>query len=124
MITHSFIVSALLAVSLSAQAGAIAMDGISIEANPADAGTTSSAVLHRDVGLRQGGGNGKDVTEAPTTEGQCAASPGCTIIPRVETLQDLLVVNRNASGLGPFILLLLFVLTAIVVLFRRSPSTK
>ncbi len=124
MITHSFIVSALLAVSLSAQAGAIAMDGISVEANPVDAGTTSSAVLHREVGLRQGGGNGKDVTEAPGTEGQCAASPNCAIVPRVETLQDLLVVNRNASGLGPFILLLLLVLTAIVVLSRRSPSTK
>ncbi len=135
MITHSFIVGALLAFSLSAHAGAIAMDGISVEANPVVAEANSGAVLHRDVGLQQGGGNGKDVEEAldsvACTSAQVCENPASVenftpieSFPRVETFSDLLAVNRTASGAGSLLVLVLILAGSLIFFSRRSPSTK
>lgn len=121
MITHSLIVGALLLFSMSVHAGVMAMDGISVAANPAGTVTNSNAVLHRDAGLQQGGGNGKDVMEAPV-ETECVERRNCTV-PRVETIRDLLVINANASGAGPLILILLILIASFSYL-RRAQFTK
>ncbi len=143
LITHSFIVGALLAFSLSAHAGAIAIDGMSVEANPVDAAANSNAVLHREVGLRQGGGKGKDVWEAPLNLITCEQSsapddvddaqenPECENLtpisptaPRAESLSDLLAINREATSEGSALLLLILIGALVGFCCWRSPSTK
>ncbi len=122
MVSHSLIVGALLGISLSVSAGAITMDGISVVANSADAMVNSNAALHKDVGLRQGGGNGKDVAEAPVRSFSCVGRHNCSVA-QAETVRDLLTINAQSSGAGPLVLIVLILISSFAYL-RRARFTK
>lgn len=126
MVSHSLIVGALMTFSLAVQAGVVAIDGMSIGTETATA--MANAALHKDVGLQQGGGNGKDAWEAPVSDSRCEKKAGCSQSiashPRAETLADLLAINKESTGKGSLLLLLLLLVLVITVYSRRSPSTK
>lgn len=121
MISHSFIVCALFAFSLVAQAGEISLD-----ANPADASVTLNAVLHKDMELQQGGNDGKDVMEAQGDDA-CKSGNACAVDvvsnPQMQNLDDWFVVRRSASEANPLIAIMLIVASTFFYL-RRSTSTK
>ncbi|PUA28532.1 MAG: hypothetical protein B0W54_19035 [Cellvibrio sp. 79] len=126
MVSHSLIVSALLSFSMAVQAGSIAIDGQSIETNPAEIPADVSAVLHKEVGLQQRGNDGKDVQEALHGTTGCA-NDNCKFIaqvPNAQTLGDLLDLNKESSGLGPLVALLIIVVATGIYISRRSPSHK
>lgn len=127
MITHSFIVSALLAFSLVAQANIIAIDGKSGELMLVEAATYQNAVLHKDVGLHQGMENGKDVVEAQVLV-HCVGNQNCPSVdsapPHVQTLADLFIVNKQPSGKSSLLLLMFFVCAVIIFLRGGAFSTK
>ncbi len=127
MISHSLIVCALITFSLAIHAGAAAIDGMSM-----DAGTPAvaqSAILHKDVGLHQGGGKGREVLEAPLTASGCTAEESCSTAaaksaaPDAKTLQVLFVLSSGSSH-GGVLLVLLLVGAGLLYACVRSPSTK
>lgn len=128
MVSHSLIVSVLISFSVAVQAGAIAIDEKSTEINPAVVSADINAVLHKEVGLQQGGNDGKDVMEALDNTLECvddSCKPALAVqMPSAQTLSDLLDLNRESSGFGPLIALLIIVSATIVYASRRSPSTK
>ena len=126
MVSHSLIVSVLLSFSVAVQAGAISIDDKSIETNPV-VSADINAVLHKEVGLQQGGDTGKDVMEALDNGIDCTSEnckPALAQIPTAQTLGDLLDLNRESSGFGPLVALLIIVSSTLIYASRRSPSTK
>lgn len=122
MISHSLIVCALLAFSLASQAGAMPLDDGGVEAVAA-----LNAVLHRDVGLHQGGNDGKDVVEAHALD-DCKSASVCADHPvvtpaKVQTLDEWFAVKKNSSDANPLVALLL-ILTSTFFYLRRAISTK
>ncbi len=126
MVSHSLIVSVLFSFSVAVSAGTISVDETSTEINPAVVSADVSAVLHKDVGLQQGGDDGKDVMEALAGPIECVSN-NCKLVaqgPNAQTLGDLLNLNRESSGLGPLVTLLIIVVATGFYICRRSPSHK
>jgi len=126
MVSHSLIVSVLLAFSVAVQAGAVSRDEKPVEINPAIVSADISAVLHKDVGLQQQGDASEDVMEALDGATGCAGDncEPAAPVPSAQTLGDLLDLNRESSGFGPLIALLTIVVATGIYASRRSPFTK
>lgn len=129
MLTHSLIVCALLSFSLTVQADVASVEGSSTEAR-IETTATMDAILHRDVGLQQGGGVSKDVTEVHTTLSDCSPQGKCLNAgiephgPRAQTLNDLLILNKDAADPSFLIFILLVIIASVIYATRRAPSTK
>ncbi len=123
MVSHSLIVCALLNFSLVAQAGTVPLD-----VNPAEVAAALDAVLHKEVGLQQGGDTGRDVAEAPAVTEDCKTADHCSrdstdSLPKIHTLHEWFAVPQNSPEANPLIaILLIFVATFFYL--RRFPSTK
>lgn len=123
MVSHSLIVCALLNFSLVAEAGTVPLD-----VNPAEVTAALDAVLHKEVGLQQGGGAGRDVVEAPVVMEDCKTADHCSHdstdnAPRIHTLHEWFAVPQQSSEANPLIAILLIFIASFFYL-RRSPSTK
>ncbi|WP_039912650.1 hypothetical protein [Cellvibrio mixtus] len=122
MVPHSLIVCALLNFSLAAQAGTVPLD-----VNPAEVTAALDAVLHKDVGLQQGGVTGRDVAEAQVNKEDCKTADHCSDStdnpPKIHTLHEWFAVPQNSSEANPLIAILLIFIATFFYL-RRSPSTK
>lgn len=127
MLTHSLIVCALLSFSLTVQADVASVEGSSTEAR-IETTATMDAVLHRDVGLQQGGSVSKDVTEVHTSDcspqGKCLNASIEPHGPRAQTLNDLLILNKDAADPSFLIFILLVIIAGVIYATRRAPSTK
>ena len=126
MVSHSLIVSVLFSFSVAVQAGAVSLDEKSAEINPVVVSADIGVVLHKEVGLQQGGEDGKDVLEALEGAVECA-DDNCKLIaqgPNAQTLGDLLDLNKESSGFGPFVALLIIIVVTGIYTSRRSPSHK
>lgn len=129
MVTHSLVVCALLSFSLTVQADIASVEGTTPEAT-IETTATMDAGLHRDVGLPQGVGASKDVTEVHHPVDNCLPHSDCVDGsveqhgPRAQTLNDLLILNKDAADPSFLIFVLLIVIGGTVYATRRAPSTK
>lgn len=138
MITHSLIVCAFLAFSQVVEASALAADRMLADVNVSETATPQSAILHKDVGLLQGGDTSRDVSKAPSLDAHplnspaietCAPNDAClAAIPSAaksaQTITDLFQLNENSSGKGAVFFFLGAISFLLVVLLRSNSSTK
>lgn len=129
MITHSLIVCALFSFSLAVQANGVSTDG-NVIGTSTEAIAAINAIFHKDVGLQQGGVVDKDVAVPPPASGDCMSRGDCVEAAmeqrgaRVETLKDLLILNKEPSGSSFLIFIILVVLLGVIYATRSSPSAK
>ena len=129
MITHSLIVCALFSFSLAVQANGVSTDG-NVIGTSTEAIAAINAIFHKDVGLQQRGGVDKDVAVPSPSLDDCMSRGECVEAAieqhgvRVETLKDLLILNKEPSGSSFLIFIIFVILLGMIYATRSSPSAK
>jgi hypothetical protein len=127
MITHSLIVCAFLAFSQVVEASTLTVDRMLAEAGLAETAAPQNAILYKEVGLLQGGETSRDVSEA--LAGHCNPATTClsaaTLVPaRAQTITEVLLINQRSSGKGAVFFILAAMSALVILLIRKSSSTK
>lgn len=110
MVNYSLMFVALLSFSIVTNAAAIPRD-----AGKAAVGATQNADLHREVPQAQGGNSDKDVVEV-------------SVVAEDLNLQHVsnagMLSSHDSSALQPFLVAVMIIVLIVVVLSRKSISTK